>query len=272
MSDFADRQTEYTEQSGGGASDGYTRIWWLNGEARDNTPGRFWTMPDNLADAGISFDKPWKMINHTFKDGAKKDILVAAALRIAPICWRQQNFVKDASGGVESWIAERKRGKLPEGQGVAFEMLALVEGLSEPVVINTKGITTSMAWLVEILPEYRKLRDEVKKSRGTASDIPPWWFWLAIRSELDADKKPVYRKTPGTPVTPPLWIHGDITSRDTWKAMYVGNDNADAGDRAYFQDGGREWAQRLIGDGAAPAAVPAGRNVPQPVEEDGVPF
>jgi hypothetical protein len=272
MTDFMDRESAYQEQSGG-AGDGYTRIYWMNGEPRDKTPGRFWTYPDKLIDAGISFDKPWKLITHTFSDGNSKDILVTPALHIAPVCWKQQTFIRDATGGVAGWVTERSFGKKMEaGQSVYFEMLTIAEGLSLPVVFSTKGIKTSMAFLADILPEYRKMRDEIKKSRG-GKVVPPWWFWLAIRSDLDTNKQPSYEKTPqGKAVTPPRWIQaGDVTQRETWKAMYVGHDRADEGETTYQE--AAEWVKRLISEGYSTQAeeAPAGRNVPQPITED-VPF
>jgi hypothetical protein len=272
--DFMDKDTQYEEQSGG-TSDGYARIYWMNGTPRDKTPGRFWAFPDWLVDAGVSFGAPWKQADHTFSDGNSKPIVAASALHVAPICWRQQNFLKDDSGGVASWLPLGKRGKFGPDEGVCLEMLCLVEGLSEPVVLSAKSIKTAMAWLATILPEYRKLRDAVKQSRGGKA-VPPWWFWLAIRSAIDPQtKQPIYEKTIGTMVTPPTWVlPGDLASRETWKAMYVGNDMADIGEAAYAA--ARDWARQAIGDSRQPAetaAAPAGRNVPQPIEDDGdMPF
>lgn len=276
MSDFLERDSKYQEQSTT-ASDGYTRIYWMNGEPRDGTPGRFWANPDQLVEAGISFEKPWKVVNHTFSDGNKKDIAVATALHIAPICWRQQTYTRDATGQITGWVTERTRGKMQPGQSVFFEMLCLVEGLNSPVVLSAKAIKTSMAWLADILPAYRKMRDEIKKSRNGRS-VPPWWFWLAIRSELGPDKKPVYDKTPqGKAITPPRWIvPGDITQRDTWAAMYVGNEWADIGEE-WYDNGGADWATCLISDtyaGATPEATEAGRNVPVAIDDtnNDIPF
>ena len=270
--DFMDKETSYQEQSGG-TSDGYARIYWMNGAPRDKTPGRFWAFPEWLEESGVSVGEPWKAVDHTFSDGNSKSIVVAPALRVAPICWRQQNFIKDDSGGVAEWLPLGKRGKFGPDEAVFFEMLCMVEGIDVPVVFSAKGIKTAMAWLASILPEYRKMRDTVKQSRG-GKVVPPWWFWLNIRSERDAKNQPVYEKTVGAMVTPPIWVpQGDIVSRDTWKAMYVGNDLADAGEQAY-QDAA-EWARQAIGDSRQPVdAAPSYKNAPQPIEDDGsdIPF
>lgn len=265
--DFMERESTYQEQSGG-SSDGYARIYWMNGVPREKTPGRFWTFPDRMEELGIVIEKPWKAVDHTFSDGNSKAIQVAPALRIAPVCWRQQNFMKDATGGVDSWLEPGKRGKFSPNEGVYLEMLAIVEGLNVPVVFSAKGTKTVMAWLAKILPDYRKMRDEIKKTRGGRS-VPPWWFWLAIRSDMDEKKQPVYEKTTGNNfVTPPIWVQsGDILNRDTWKAMYVGNDWADIGETAY--NDAADWVVTPISAGyTMPAAPePPRRNVPQPIDE-----
>lgn len=271
--DFINQPTAYQEQNATN-SDGYGRVWWMNGEPRDGTPGRFWLNPDAMADLGIAFEKPWKVIEHTFSDGNKKQIAVAAALHVAPICWRQQTYIRNDTGGVAGWVTTRSRGKLEAGQSVYFEMLCILEGLNTPVVFSTKQVKTSMAWLADILPDYRKLRDVIKAARNGQA-VPPWWFWLAIRSEIGTDKKPVYEKTQGRAVTPPKWIKpADLDNRDTWKAMYVGAEIADWGEQAYTH-GGLEWAQRLISEtysATEPQAASNGRNVPQEISEADIPF
>lgn len=271
--DFMDKETTYQEQSGG-TSDGYARIYWMNGAPRDKTPGRFWAFPDWLDEAGVTVDKPWKTVDHTFSDGNTKAIVATSALNIAPICWRQQNFIKDDNGNVAEWLPMGKRGKFGPDESVCFEMLCFAEGVSDPVVFSAKGIKTAMAWLARILPDYRKMREAVKQSRG-GKVVPPWWFWLRVRSAIDATtKQPTYEKTVGAMVTPPLWIpQGDITSRETWKAMYVGNDLADVGEVTY--QNAVTWAQQAIGDSRQLAETPAptGHNVPQPIEDDsGLPW
>ena len=123
--------------------------------------------------------------------------------------------VFDASGNVEAWLPAGKRGKFAPGEGVYFEMLTFVEGSTEAMVLSAKGTKTAMAWLASILPDYRKMRDDIRQNRG-GKHVPPWWFWLAIRGALDAQKKPVYEKTLGNSyVTAPTWVHDDLSSRDT---------------------------------------------------------
>lgn len=276
MTDFSEQESQYTEQSSG-TSDGYARIYWMNGEPRVKTPGRFWAFPDRLAEAGITVGAPWsEPQKHAFKDGNEKPLHFARALRLAPICWRQQNFIKDDEGGVATWLEPGKRGKFGPGEAVFFEMLAIVEGLSEPVVFSTKSIKAAMAFLANILPDYRKVRDAIKAERGGRA-VPPWWFWLAIRSAVDPQtKEPVYEKTSGSMVTPPIWVMPpNLESRETWKTMYVGSDLAAVGEAAWLA--ARDWASRPISEGfsaqgAEEAAPAGGRNVPQAVTDANLPF
>jgi hypothetical protein len=273
MSDYP--QTSYEEQSTS-SGDGITRMYWMNGEPRDKTPGRFWMDQERVANAGIT-EAPtgWKAINHTFRRGESADLYVAAGLRIAPIVWRQQNYYKDGSGGVEGWIADRKFGKLASNEGIAAEILCLVQGIDQPMVLRLNSTKASMAWMATILPAYKKMRDAVRKSRNGAP-VPPWWFWLAVRSAVKAEEDgkatPVYEKVNGSVVTPPIWVAPEDTAdREAWKALYVGNDLANQGEAIYLETG-REWATKRIGDGYSAQPEPEGRNVPQPVSESDIPF
>ena len=267
--DFLPQDGHYEEQTGG-AGDGFPRIYWMNGVARDKTPGWFWMTDDRRVSADLTFGDEWKSRDHSFEGGGNDTIWYTPALYVAPIAWRQQTYIGSEGSQVERWITGRRFGKFADGERMAFEGLALVKGIEQPVVLGTKATKTSMAWLTDILPAYKKLRDEVRKTRNGAA-VPPWWFWLAIRSARDPKGGPVYEKTKGRMVTPPIWIAPeDITSREAWKAIYVGNEIAAQGQTIY-DSVGRDWATQPIGDSDAP--MPAGRNVPQAIEEDAeIPF
>lgn len=269
MSDYP--QTSYEEQSTS-TGDGLTRMYWMNGEPRDRTPGRFWMDQERVANAGITAaPEGWQATPHTFKRGESADLYVASALWIAPIVWRQQNYYKDASGGVESWIPDRKFGKLAQNEGIAAEVLCLVQGIDQPMVLRLNSTKASMAWVANILPDYKKMRDAVRKSREGAV-VPPWWFWLAVRSAMKTEKNgqttPIYETVNGSVITPPIWVApDDITDRAAWKALYVGNDLANQGEAIYLETG-KEWAAKRIGDGYAAQPESELKNAPQPVESD----
>lgn len=274
--DFLPTETQYEEQNTR-SGDGLLRFYWMNGDPRLKTGGRFWMNVDDVTSANIVLPNPWKVVNNTFKNGDSDDIYVSPALHIAPIVWRQQNFIKNASGGVESWIEEKKFGKLGQNEGIAFEMLCLVQGIEQPVVMSLRSTKASMAFAANILPDYKKMRDEVKKSRG-AQVVPPYWFWLAVRAAIKPDKSPVYETVNGSIITPLVWVapENHLTDRTAWKSMYVGSELANRGEFIYL-DIGKAWAAKRIGEGysAQPEAVePAGRNVPQAYAEDenGMPF
>lgn len=277
MTNFWEQGAEYDEQTAG-RGDGLTRVYWMNGEPRDKTPGRFWVAQNRIVDQGIELGEPWKVQSHTFRGGDTNDLYFASALYLAPICWKQQNYKGDGQGGVAEWIEGRKFSKLEAGESIAYEMLCLMQGFgSQPVVLSTKGTKTSMAFAAKILPDFKKLRDAVKKARSGAV-VPPWWFWLAIRSERDAKGGIVYEKTKGTQVTPPIWVMPEnLEDREVWTKLYVGNELAAIGQQVYSEIG-KEWAQRPISDGYAPredaAAVGVeNRNVPKPIEsDDDMPF
>lgn len=273
--DFLPTETAYEEQSTRNG-DGLLRIYWMNGNPQLKTGGRFWMNIDHVTTANLVLPKTWKVVEHTFKSGDTDDIYASPALHMAAIAWRQQNFIKNGSGGFESWVEEKKFGKLGASEGIAFELLCLVQDIEQPLVLSLKSTKASMAFAANILPAYKKMRDEVKKSR-TGNTIPPWWFWLAIRAAIKADKTPVYEMINGSPVTVPTWIAPDnyLTDRASWKTMFVGNDLAAQGESVYLETG-KAWAAKRIseGSGAQPATTPepAGRNVPQAYTEDEAPF
>lgn len=270
-------ETAYEEQQSN-TGDGLFRMYWLNGNPQLKTGGRFWIGTDKAEAAELTLPAPWSVVSHTFKRGATSDIWVADELKIAPISWRQQNFWKNEDGGVESWIEEKRFGKLEQNEGIAFELLCLVQGVDIPMVLSVKSSKASMAWAANILPDYRKMRDAVKKSRG-AKVIPPWWFWLTVRAPvIGKDKKPHYEVVKGSTITPMTWIVADdyLENRETWKSMYVGADVAAMGERVYV-DTGKAWATKRISEGYTihadqDAPETNGRNVPQAYTEDEAPF
>lgn len=274
--DFLPTETQYEEQTAN-SGDGLLRMYWMNGVPQLKSGGRFWMNAERVESAGLVLPTPWKVVNNTFKSGEAEDIYASPALHLAPIVWRQQNFMKNASGGVESWIEEKKFGKLGTNEGIAFELLCLVQGIDQPLVLSLKSTKASMAFAANILPDYGKMRTEVKKSR-TGTTISPWWFWLAIRAAIKPDKTPAYETVNGSVITPPTWIAPEnyLTDRAAWKAMYVGAELAALGEFVYL-DTGKAWAAKRISEGysAQPdiASVAGGRNVPQAYsEDDQVPF
>lgn len=204
-----------------------------------------------------------------------------AKLRIAFIGQREQWFIPGATDKDPiTWLPNGTRA--PEGTKVKkqVEYLILVDGLPDPMVLSVSGYYKSRP-VAEILRAYeRGALAQVIRQRKKAA--PRWTHWLTIGGKVGPDGKPMYEKakdsagdeygsivTPPAMVAPPEIVSAEVFRRgiDTWN-LY--NDlgwfkfqrtNRDAVEASYVVE------QR--------PALPAGRNVPQPVTEadiDGEPL
>jgi hypothetical protein len=275
--DFADIETTGHEEQG----DGLPRIWWHNGQSeRSREPGSFYVKADSLHELP---GEPWRAVERF--EG--EDGFAADALNIIFIGYRSQPFLETKEGDrrVRTWLT-----KWQPGARILTEMLALVDGIDEPVVLSVKGMTGSAFTKVAksadglptgIIPRYQAtvLR---AASRAAGKPLDLWLCSIPVSSEVDSKGRVVYRDTGhGSKVTPPaaMW---DVTDDPLAiaKARYVGKD-------VYvycteLRKGYDEWLHQRRATEAAPAghnrrateAAPAGHNVPVDVGEDDeiVPF
>lgn len=274
MSDFMTDAQEYTTtyQETSRESDGLLRIQWRNGQPAASTPGHFFVEADRLEALGMEAPaEPWKPFTAVFANGDSKDGYRCDAAKLQIIGVRQQDATRDADGRLTFLTQRSDRNNRPDGWTVVVEMLCGIEGFDTPVVIRSRTIKTSMALIIEIYSKMRDLRRDAGKLAGKA--LPPWFFFAPVAGAKDAKGKVVYEKTKGAMVTPPRLVLPAGEGRDLYNALYVGREFVQWGEAAYQERA--DWLKEPIGvSEAPPVVVPAlsGKNVPQPIEDDGVPF
>ncbi len=160
---------------------GPPRIWWYNGNKAARTLGRFYTRLDEV---GTEPSDPWLPSNR-FENEDGYDTPV---LRLAIIGYRQQAFRRDEDRRI--WLDE-----WTQGAQLYTETLCFVEGIDEPVVWASKGLTgRAVTGKGGILSTYRAglLREAERKAKKR---LPLWTFWLPIGTQLDQHGRPAYTST-----------------------------------------------------------------------------
>lgn len=201
---------ELPEQTGTGLGTCY----WLHGSNKGGakTPGVLYVKDTEIAD--IPSD-PWQ------NDGRYEDQenpergFSAAMVRIAPIIWHAQWYMPERS---EDDQPRRRRGPkrwiqgYQDGAQKHLDLICLVEGLSDPMVISADGQNKCGAFL-DILSKYRNglLRQATMRARKSGRRAPPpWSYWLPVANKRTPDGKTDYVKVydgagkeTGAVVTPP---------------------------------------------------------------------
>jgi hypothetical protein len=236
------------------------RIIWLHGHKQSKTPGVFYA---KAAEFAATPAKPWSSDNRFDEEAG----FSAAELRVAIIGWRQQWFKQGAEGQPPQYLTGYEVGAKKN-----VEVLCLVEGLDDPMVLSVSGMNKAKP----ILDLIRSYEDGLLKqaNRIARKSLPRWTFWLPIRSK-EKDGKIAYidatdsaGKSYGSVVTPPALFLPD----DAMETCFVGEDILRRG--AEVHDMYREWfaAKRLPqgvveGEVIERLALPAPKNMPQPITE-----
>jgi len=269
----------YTEETQG---DGLLRIQWRNGEPKLETPGRFFVSEENLGD--LVPGAPWVKTREVFDDGTKSQGYKAEALDMAILCVRAQPFHWSAANGTPGrykiWQGRWVKGDAaPEFQSMSVEVLAYVQGFTEPVVWTSATIKTSFAIIAQRGDSILRHIDQamVKAANQTAKrPLDRYAFWAGISTERDAKGEVVYTPTKGKAVTLPVLALPPEKQRDrAWLlSRFVGGTPEGKTLLAYTLIPLREqyegWRQERRSNEAEapPVAAPTGRNVPQPVGAD----
>lgn len=257
---------ELPEQTGTGLGTCY----WLHGSNKGGakTPGVLYVKDSEVADIP---GPPWQG-DARYEDQENPEFgFSAAQVKIAPIIWHAQWYLSDQNEG------ERRKGPKRWIQGYEsgaqkhLDLICLVEGLPDPMLISADGQNKCGA-LLDILNRYRNglLRQATMRARKNNKTVPPWAYWLPIGNKKTADGKTDYVKVAdragkdtGSVVTPPaLFLPPDAI--DT---LLVTPDQFRQAAELYFAF--LEWSKEPRVYVEQPQAqLPAGgRNVPQPYDE-----
>lgn len=263
---LASTSSAYTEQEQDG--DGLLRIHWHNGDQQQRTPGSFFVSAARCDDHGITPQAPWKPVTKTFRSGSSEAGFEATHIKLALIAQRRSDIIIDEAG-VMTMIDPIARGAVrPQGWSLLIDLLVIAEGFGvTPVVWSSKRIKTSLAML-DILKAFR---DELLRpvQRTMTRRVPPYYYWMQIASRRDEQRRVLYERTKGAPVTPPdLFLGDDDDVNATARKLFVGVEIARAAEALYIEHA--TWSTSLQRT-AAPAAAPS-RNAPKPIDDADMPF
>lgn len=222
------------------------RIYWLNGSKSAKTPGVFFVKLDEL---GAAPGSPWKPSDRFDNEAAFE----TAVLRIAPITYRNQPFIKD-DRDLKVWLDAWK-----PGASIYTELLCFAEGIDGPVIWVSKGLTgKALTGKGGILHTYKTglLREG---SRQAGKPLNNWAFWVPVASQQSAGKL-VYTDTGhGSTVTLPA-LH--LPENPELDSFWVGADLYKRGAEVIEEMAG--WSKERRGNAVA--------ETPPPVESHHVPW
>lgn len=251
------------------------RLYWYHGvdAGKIKTPGVFFGHATAFTDG---LPAPWEADDRYLDtDGPGYS---APRLKIAFIGQRDQWFIPGANQGDKIvWIPNGQRS--PDGVKAKknVEYLILVDGLPDPMVLSVSGAFKSKP-IEDLLRGYeRGALAQLMRSKKRA--FPRWAFWLTIGGKVDGQGKPILEKAQdaqgneyGSIVTPPALIGTPelvdaATMRrgiETWNLYNSLGWFKFQRTNAATVEG--EYTVETMPQLAAP------RNVPQPIEEEDLPF
>ncbi len=255
-------------------------IWWLHGAKAGQTkaPGVWYAKATEFADVPPA---PWELDNR-FED---EQGYSTPELRLAVIGWRAQWFLQDKDNpkSLPRYLPEYQ-----DGANKHVEILVMIDGLDEPFIISVKGYHRTKAMLDAIREYENSLLKQA--SRMAKRALPRWTFYLPIKNKLNSKGETEYTeaqdgtgKSYGSVVTPPT-LH---LPSDAMESCFVGETvlRRGADIRTQYNDWFKQKRLapneieasytveevKALPAPSATRALPAGRNVPQPVTNDDVP-
>lgn len=263
---FIDDVDQLPDEIPGAANLEPGRLSWLHGTTGQiKAPGVFYAKDTAFIDPP---GEPW-VLDERYADQGETGYS-AAELRIAFIANRSQWFLPGTDrGDLPTWLSAYQ-----EGAKKLTEYLILIDGLADPMVLSVSG-KYKAGPIADILSTYRRgaLAQAMRKLKRT---LPVWSFWLPIANKRQ-DGKTLYLKASdadgkeyGSVVTPPA-LSGVPIPR-TAAELVAG---------AEVWQAYQEWAKYTRAQqGVSEAqytveerpALPAPRNVPQPIDEASLPF
>jgi hypothetical protein len=242
------------------------RLSWLHGSTGAvKAPGVFYAKDTAFVEPPTA---PWAL-DERYTDQGELGYS-APELKIAFIANRSQWFLPGQDrGDLPEWLSTYQ-----DGAKKLVEYLIQIDGIYEPMVLSVSG-KYKAGPIADILSTYRRgaLAQAMRKVKRT---LPAWSFWLPIANKR-ADGKTVYLKASdadgkeyGSVVTPPALIAAPIPR--TAQELIEGG---------HLWEEYQEWMRYQrpvngVSEGSytveSRPALPAPRNVPQPIDDTDLPF
>ena len=214
-------------------------------------PGALWALDERYADQGeVGYSAP--------------------ELRIAFIANRSQWFLPGADrGDLPEWLSAYQ-----DGAKKLTEYLIQIDGIYEPMVLSVSG-KYKAGPIADILSTYRRgaLAQAMRQVKRT---LPAWSFWLPIANKRQ-DNKTLYLKASdadgkeyGSVVTPPALVGAPAarTAQELIEGAALWQEYQEWARYTRTQQGVSEASYTVQ---TAPQLT-SGKNIPQPVEEEILPF
>ena len=262
--------------------DGLVRIQWRQGDVKQGTPGYFYLSARDVPE-GFQPGAAWQACQEYFEQTNTRDKgWKAETLPVAIICARAQAYRR---GDVKEWLESWPKGGDSADIAMHCDVLLIADGLQDlgPVVWSTNATTTAFAVIGKADPKkdpqggiLHRIREQVLGSADKAAKVAYrkakklyWLFWIEIGSQRDDKGQVVFTKTKAKAVTKPVPLLPAVIDVVWLKKNYVGEEMAAYGNE--MRQAYEEWrAAKRTNDAPPPAKT--GRNVPQEVEPEDVPF
>lgn len=283
MSTFDDDGSQYgSYQDDDAQGDGLVRIQWRQGDVKQGTPGYFYLSARDVAE-DFQPGAAWQACQEYFEQTDTRDKgWKAETLPVAIICARAQAYRR---GDVKEWLESWPKGGDSADIAMHCDVLLIADGLQDlgPVVWSTNATTTAFAVIGKADPKkdpqggiLHRIREQVLGSADKAAKVAYrkakklyWLFWIEIGSQRDDKGAVVFTKTKAKAVTKPVPLLPTAIDMAWLKKNYVGEEMAAYGNE--MRQAYEEWrAAKRTND--APIPVKTGRNVPQEIEPEDVPF
>lgn len=263
--------------------DGLISLQGRHGNPEARTAFHFFLGKENVPE-GFTPGAPWVAHDEYIKQkGETVEGWKADELPMYIICARAQPYAKGADGKRTAWLEQWPKGAAANTVAQHVDVLLVAQGLEAlgPVKWVSNGSAISFAIVAGKSPRQpqggilERIRTEVLAEadrlspKARARNNVYWAFWVTIAGQKDAKGKPVYTKTAsGGAITIPVPLLPATVDAAWLKANYVGADIDIYGKeiRALYE----VWRSTKMTDEPQPAA--SGRNVPQPIEEEVLPF
>jgi hypothetical protein len=205
-------------------ADQFPVIYWHNGRRGlrkndPNVPGDFYTRASSFATA---LGAPWEAEERFENNGIPEAGWATQTLKLAPILWRSQPFesIKDPKTGKP--IAKRWLDRYVPGATIQTEILCFMEGCTDPIVWQIKGLTGKAVTGKEGM--FKQYRDGLlaAASRHAGKQLPFCSFWLPITTKRSPSGDIVYSETGyGSVITDPaLQLPESLT--DAMNTLFIG--------------------------------------------------
>ena len=241
------------------------RLSWYHGvdAGKVKTPGVFFARETAFTDLPPAAE--WE-VDDRYADKGESGF-AAPVLRLMFIANRSQWFIPgENQGDMPQWLHDYQ-----DGAKKLVEYLVLIDGIADPMVLSVSG-KYKAGPIADILSQYRRgaLAQAMRKHKRT---LPAWAFALTIGGKKGPDGKPIYEKAKdtdgkefGSLVTPPALLAAPapvtremlLYGADVWQQYQ---------DWTKFKRGQEQVVEASYTVEERPA-LPAGRNVPQPVSDE----